>query len=236
MSFAPKLLHVAGSVSFIVAIVYDVFFLELPEDIAPTREKFGGHFKYLTFLNMCLQCLYFTICIFADFSKENSRICKLRDVMFASAAFPIGIFVGVIFWSLWAIDRELIFSVRFDGFFPAWLNHLMHTTVLPLQLGELFLCRHEYPSRALGVSITATLTMGYLIWLNVVYYHAGFWVYPVFKVLSPSVRPIFMIFCCLLGAVFYFIGESMTNCFWPKLSSGSGEPVQGRKGKKARRD
>ena len=162
MSLLTRLLHICGSSTFLVAIYYDIFILDLPEDISPTREKFGGHFKYLTFLNMCLQFLFFTNCIFADFSAENSRICKLRDIVFASAAFPIGIFVGVIFWSLWAIDRELIFSVRcvennktkfiiynqnnlelirFDGFFPAWLNHFMHTTVLPLQLGELYLCR-----------------------------------------------------------------------------------------------
>ena len=112
MSLLTRLLHICGSSSFLVAIYYDIFILDLPEDISPTREKFGGHFKYLTFLNMCLQFLFFTNCIFADFSAENSRICKLRDIVFASAAFPIGIFVGVIFWSLWAIDRELIFSVR----------------------------------------------------------------------------------------------------------------------------
>ncbi len=37
------------------------------------------------------------------------------------------------------------FTYRFDDYFPVWLNHLMHTTVLPLQLGELYLCRHAYP-------------------------------------------------------------------------------------------
>jgi hypothetical protein len=38
-----------------------------------------------------------------------------------------------------------MFTFRFDDYFPVWLNHLMHTTVLPLQLGELYLCRHAYP-------------------------------------------------------------------------------------------
>jgi len=58
----------------------------------------------------------------------------------------------------------------------------MHTTVLPLQLGELYLCRHAYPSWRLGYSITALLTLAYLLWINVIFYVGGFWVYPVFQV------------------------------------------------------
>ena len=58
----------------------------------------------------------------------------------------------------------------------------MHTTVVPLQLGELYLCRHDYPSWRLGYAITALLTFAYLAWINVVFYLGGFWVYPIFKV------------------------------------------------------
>jgi len=32
--------------------------------------------------------------------------------MFATAAFPIGIFVAAIFWGLYAVDRELIFPKK----------------------------------------------------------------------------------------------------------------------------
>jgi hypothetical protein len=58
----------------------------------------------------------------------------------------------------------------------------MHTTVVPLQLGELYLCRHDYPSWRVGYSITALLTFAYLTWIHVVFYLGGFWIYPVFKV------------------------------------------------------
>ena len=30
--------------------------------------------------------------------------------------------------------------------------------------------------------ITATLTLAYLVWVNVIAFYGGFWVYPVFKV------------------------------------------------------
>jgi FAR-17a/AIG1-like protein len=106
------LLHVLGFSSFAYAIYYDLYEVELPPELAPTREQFGGQAKYLTFLNMALQLLYFFLCLLADFSPKDSRVNRIRDLMFASAAFPIGIFVGFIFWSIWAVDRELIFSAR----------------------------------------------------------------------------------------------------------------------------
>ena len=32
------------------------------------------------------------------------------------------------------------------------------------------------------VTITAALTLAYLVWVNVIAFYGGFWVYPVFKV------------------------------------------------------
>lgn len=68
--------------------------------------------KFLTFLNMCLQFVFFAICILVDLTGQKSSLKKVKDVMFASAAFPIGVFVACIFWGLYAVDRELIFPVR----------------------------------------------------------------------------------------------------------------------------
>ena len=201
----------AGALSFAYAIYCQAFVVDIPEDLSPTRMKFGGPLKYLTFLNMVLQLVFFTLAFISNFTGKKSMVTKVKDVMFASAAFPIGMFVGIIFWSIWAVDRELIFPVRFDAFFPSWLNHLMHTTVLPLQLGELVLAKHTYPSRKLGGAITAGLTLAYLVWINVIFYLGGFWVYPVFKVLSLGQRIVFMGFCSGMGGVLYLAGEAANN-------------------------
>eukprot|EP00088_Acartia_fossae_P025275 TRINITY_DN26103_c0_g1_i1.p1 TRINITY_DN26103_c0_g1~~TRINITY_DN26103_c0_g1_i1.p1 ORF type:complete len:233 (-),score=37.07 TRINITY_DN26103_c0_g1_i1:200-871(-) len=214
MGFLSTCLHLMGFTSFGYAIYYDLYVLKLPNDIHPVREQYGGQGKYLTFLNMCLQFMYFTVCLLADLAGSNSKIAKIRDKIFASAAFPIGIFVGVIFWGLYAVNRELIFPQKLDGHFPSWLNHFMHTTVLPLQLGEMFLSRHEYPGRLFGGGINALLTCAYLLWINYIYYKAGFWVYPVFRVLTTQQRGVFMAFCCALGGAFYILGEKLNKMIW----------------------
>merc|ERR1719312_862930 len=169
---------------------------------------------------MCLQLVFFTVCTLADFCKSNSSISKVRDFLFSSAAFPLGIFVSVAFWGLYAIDRELIFPERLDGHFPDWLNHLMHTTVLPLQLAELLLARHNFPPRRQGGGMMALLTLSYLVWVHVIHHLGGFWVYPVLGVLSPVARIIFMAFCCLLGFFLYILGEKMNNFVWGKPANG----------------
>jgi len=232
-------LHLLGSSSFAYAIYYDVYVLDLPEHIHSRRESFGGQAKYLTFLNMCLQFIFFTLCILADFSGKKSKLKRIKDVVFASAAFPIGVFVAVIFWGLYALDRELIFPQKLDGHFPDWLNHLMHTTVLPLQLGELYLASHVYPGRMLGGCLNSVLTVGYLVWLNVIFYYGGFWVYPVFKVLSATMRPVFMMVCMAMGFAFYILGEKLNDLIWENKKNSnivSSKASQQKKLKKQRKE
>jgi len=211
-----SLVHFLGSISFGYAIYYDVYQLSLPESIHPTSESFGGPAKYLTFLNMCLQFVFFSLCILADFSKSNSSLVKVRDFIFSSVAFPLGIFVFLSFWGLYAIDRELIFPARLDGHFPSWLNHLMHTTVLPLQTAEMMMTRHQFPQRLYGGGLMALLTLAYLIWIHVIYHYGGFWVYPVFKVLPTVPRIVFMAFCCCVAFSLYILGEKINGFVWGK--------------------
>ena len=39
----------------------------------------------------------------------------------SALAFPIGQFVGFIFWTLWFIDRELVLPKAFDIWFPTYM-------------------------------------------------------------------------------------------------------------------
>jgi hypothetical protein len=235
MGMLTGFIHVVGFTSFAFAIYYNACVLELPEHIHTRSENYGGPAKYLTFLNMCLQCVFFLVCLLADLTSSKS-VKKVKDLMFAGAAFPIGMFVAVIFWGLWAVDRELIFPKKLDGHFPVWLNHFMHTTVLPLQLGELTFSSHKYPSRIVGGGITSLLTLGYLVWIHVVYHYGGFWVYPVFRVLTPTTRPAFMAVCCLMGFVLYLAGEKLNSIIWGENVGKGGRKTQSAVRRKPKKD
>jgi len=112
------------------------------------------------------------------------------------------------FRSIYAVDRELIFPKVYDNYFPEYVNHMLHTTVLPFQVKnsnlihsyiiwiknflfqalELYLAYHVYPKRTLGIFTTAVFCLTYIGWTLVVANQSGIWVYRVLEVLTPIER------------------------------------------------
>merc|ERR1712080_759171 len=79
-----------------------------------------------------IQFIYFTISFLSNLlGSKASKLQSVRDYMFATLAFPIGQFVGIVFWVLFHLDRELVFPKLLDQFFPNYINHMMHSTVIP---------------------------------------------------------------------------------------------------------
>lgn len=73
-----------------------------------------------------LQAVYYTLALVNDLVGTNEVaptgqlpvIRRIKDYLFSALAFPVAMNVGVTFWSLMAIDRELVFPKAFDAFFP----------------------------------------------------------------------------------------------------------------------
>ncbi|XP_021114981.1 androgen-induced gene 1 protein isoform X3 [Heterocephalus glaber] len=76
----------------------------------------------------------------------------------------IDLFVVAVFWIIYAYDREMIYPKLLDNFIPGWLNHGMHTTVLPFILIEMRTSHHQYPSRSSGLTAICTFSVGYILW------------------------------------------------------------------------
>ena len=172
------LIQLAAIINFGYTIYWDLYILKLPG-----RPSFGGQWKYLTFINLWIQLIYFSVSFFNNFigsqateSAKASKLQRCRDLLFATLAFPIGQFVGIVFWVLFHVDRELVFPAHYDNFFPNYINHAMHTTVIPAQLLELFNLYHAYPKRLNGMSITMIFCFVYLTWTLIVAHFGGIWV------------------------------------------------------------
>ncbi|KAJ7419163.1 hypothetical protein WISP_55458 [Willisornis vidua] len=85
-----------------------------------------------------IQAVFFGICVLTDLSslltrgndsqeqeRQLKKLISLRDWMMAVLAFPVGVFVVTMFWSIYIYDRELVYPKLLDNFIPAWLNHGM---------------------------------------------------------------------------------------------------------------
>ncbi|KAM6467247.1 androgen-induced gene 1 protein isoform 2-T2 [Liasis olivaceus] len=143
----------------------------------PAHQTYGGSWKFLTFINLVIQAVFFGICVLTDLSslltkgndsqeqeRQLKKLISLRDWMMAVLAFPIGVFVVLMFWSIYIYDRELVYPKLLDNFIPTWLNHGMHTTVLPFILIEMRTTHHEYPSRTYGLIAVCAISVGYILW------------------------------------------------------------------------
>ena len=150
--------HLAVIVNYILFLLHSNTVDKTLNKLIPSRASFGGSFKYLTHWNVWLQAVYFIIAFANDIigtdskTKETSSgIQRIRDFLFSSVAFPTGSFVTIAFWSIYVVDRNLIFPPALDKYFPPITNHMMHTTPLVSQTLELLFIYHVQPKRIYGL-------------------------------------------------------------------------------------
>ncbi|XP_070156245.1 androgen-induced gene 1 protein isoform X3 [Polyergus mexicanus] len=124
------------------------------------------------------------------------------------------VFVGVTFWALMFVDRELVLPKALDPYFPWWLNHLMHTMIMVTTVFEMMVAPRRYPKRSRGLGILVGFMLVYLIWMHVIYYKSGIWVYPVMEVLTQPLRILFFAVLLTFCTILYFVGETLNNIVW----------------------
>lgn len=119
------------------------------------------------------------------------------------------------FWSLYLVDRSLVFPTVMDSFYPWWLNHVLHTNVFVLIVVEMFLSHHQYPSNRLhGLAGLGAFIGYYFAILLSVKYFADAWVYPILDVLDFHQRFGLFTISGLNLVCFYFLGEKVNNLIW----------------------
>ncbi|KAF6212992.1 hypothetical protein GE061_010705 [Apolygus lucorum] len=220
---ASTVLHGVAGAHFWFAAVYDYTYVNVPLSVSPIFNSYGRQFKFLTYWDVCLQAVYmsyaFGIDVYTLFNKnkkdeKTQKLVRFKDTVEASVALPIAMFVSFTFWGLMAVDRELVLPSKVDPYFPEWLNHMEHTNIIIFQILELVTSPRVYPSNKVGLITLGVFQSTYLIWMHVVYYKSGIWVYPIFKQLTPPFRVLFLAGSVSTCFVFYFIGSFVNWFLW----------------------
>ncbi|XP_014896437.1 androgen-dependent TFPI-regulating protein isoform X1 [Poecilia latipinna] len=178
---------------------------------------YGGPWKYLTFLNLLLQMTFFGLAAVNDLQpgeKAESLLNRWKDLLFSVFAFPVGTFVVVLFWTIFAYDRELVYPANIDAFFPPWINHAMHTLVLPVLLGEVLVQPHTYPQMRHALAALSVVGVAYLSWIVWVYLTVGVWVYPLLGHFSAAGLLGFFFFNMVVVTLLYLLGDRLNSQIW----------------------
>ncbi|XP_054877745.1 androgen-dependent TFPI-regulating protein isoform X2 [Poeciliopsis prolifica] len=221
----PSTLRAAFHISAFVWYSFIVKYLAAKEGekLPPGIFIYGGPWKYLTFLNLILQLTFFGLAALNDLQpgkKAESALNRWKDLLFSVFAFPVGTFVVVLFWLVFAYDRELIYPATLDDFFPPWSNHAMHTLVLPVLLGEVLVQPHAYPQMRHALAALSVAAVAYLAWVVWVYQMVGFWVYPFLGRFSAAGLLAFFIFNMGLVTLLYLLGDRLNSLIWRKNKVG----------------
>jgi len=205
---------------------------------------------------MVLQTLYFGVCLlraFVDYRAVSpnrgphtahpaapsyyaySKLHAFCDYLYSRLAFPAGLFVVLMFWSLYAIDRELIYPEFLDKIIPSWVNHVMHTAPLPFILIDSLLICHKYPPRLAGIRSVFGYGMLYIFSIVVWFFVEDEWVYPILDVFDNFQRALFFVGAAVLMIVLYLLGDFFNATIW---GPGSHPPARSTapKPKKVRKD
>uniref|UniRef100_A0A667XZC6 Androgen dependent TFPI regulating protein n=1 Tax=Myripristis murdjan TaxID=586833 RepID=A0A667XZC6_9TELE len=189
------------------------------EDLPPGIFVYGGPWKYLTFLNLVslLQMVFFGLAAVNDFQpgkKSENFLQRCTDLLFSVFAFPVGMFVVLLFWTIFAYDRELVYPATIDAFFPPWINHAMHSFVLPILLGEIMVQPRVYPKIKHGLAALGIVGLAYLSWVIWVYLSVGIWVYPLLGLFSKAGLMGFFFFNMSVVTLLYLLGEKLNSYIW----------------------
>ncbi|XP_062986436.1 androgen-dependent TFPI-regulating protein [Elgaria multicarinata webbii] len=181
---------------------------------------YAGPWKFLTCLHVALQAIFYGVSLLADVCvlTKKYRIAKsifpLRDLIFASLAFPMSMFVFTIFWILFSYDRELVFPKNLDLVILPWLNHAMHSAIFPLTLLDMFITPRRYPSKAKGLTLTAATAFAYMGWMEQIRMVTGKRPYPIFEALSPFGIGVLLLGSFVFVVIFYNVGEFLCRMIW----------------------
>ncbi|XP_060527418.1 androgen-dependent TFPI-regulating protein-like isoform X2 [Cylas formicarius] len=162
-------------------------------------------------LFLCTAVLDELLQILTPKTKLQKSIQYVRHVTFSTIVFPCTLLVVTVFWTIWHIDRELIFPKALDDFYPAWLNHTMHTFILVPLVIEVAFSQTVDKYHVLERSLLGLLAFAgtYQTIYFFIYIRHGIWLYPIYGVLNWMQRIVFVLIKVIACTLYHYVGVAL---------------------------
>ena len=178
--------------------------------------KLGGRFKFLTHINLWVQLFFFTVQLIADLipALHKKRFQQFSDIVFTCIVFPLAANIVIMFWSIYAIDRRLIYPEVFDKFVPVYMNHLWHTAILLWALIEIYVVHHHFPRKRVAAAFIFAYAAAYIGWVVYIYVQTDWWCYGFMKHLHPAALAVFFGVATFVSFGLHLLGKSIAHTRW----------------------
>lgn len=138
---------------------------------------------------------------------SSAAIKKTKDIIFAGLTIPFAFKTTLMYFGISFIDPELVFPSALRPHFPVWLDIVLHSSISIFPIIEILLTRPSFSYRWTSIKVLITGLISYSIWIHVVYFKTGQWVYDIFAELSDIERTVFFAASGVIGIGLYFAGE-----------------------------
>ncbi|XP_068621916.1 androgen-dependent TFPI-regulating protein-like isoform X2 [Battus philenor] len=177
---------------------------------------------FLTNWNFAFQTIFLMLSLAHDVlewmdkheSHFASRLRYWRDVIFSGLVVPFTLFVSLMFWCVYAVDRELVFPEVYDAVVPWWFNHCVHTNISIVILIETLLQARRRPRDFKKEIIFVTaVDLAYAVVYYAIYFFTHRWLYKVFGVMTWWQVCLYQLLIWGSSYTFYFLQFPINRLF-----------------------
>eukprot|EP01117_Protostelium_nocturnum_P011924 TRINITY_DN4359_c0_g1_i2.p1 TRINITY_DN4359_c0_g1~~TRINITY_DN4359_c0_g1_i2.p1 ORF type:complete len:285 (+),score=73.06 TRINITY_DN4359_c0_g1_i2:48-857(+) len=210
------------SLFYLIAFLSNFYFNSIyPQQMGinpPNWNTFGGSWKFLTQINHDVQTwyhlfalgvqAYFMISFYEISQKKKKKshgkvpysnsLLYFQDRWFFLSA-TLSTIVGILFWGIFFIDRELILPKAAEKVYPPTLNLWQHGVVAILSWSEIGLVPRTSTSPTLDLLIVVLFAAFYIVFTTVAYLKLGQWQYPFLNQLGTTGFLAFYVFAVVLA-------------------------------------
>ncbi|XP_071444014.1 androgen-dependent TFPI-regulating protein-like [Hetaerina americana] len=183
---------------------------------------------FFTVWNLVLHQVYFGCCCLSHVSHAFPKLVPrllvfvanvVRRNIFNSILVPSSMMTAVNFWGMKSISPAAVYSDMVSAF-PQWINHSLHTFVVPISLAELFLRGSageamDFGSRKGWMMINGYVTI-YTASTAAHFLSTGTWVYPFYDSMNNWMKAGVPVFMYGSAGLYYFAAKRLGKIFWGK--------------------
>lgn len=72
--------------------------------------------------------------------QYQKKLGLFRKYLYTAIMAPNTIFIMLVFWGVYALNREWIYPEELDAFVPTYVNHILHTAIILPIVIETYFC------------------------------------------------------------------------------------------------